>query len=144
MSLAMSVEEREQFLAGLHVGVLSVVAGDERGPLAVPVWYHYQIGGQVSVITGRNSRKGRALRESGRMTLCAQDESPPYRYVSVEGPVAFSELDPGERLAMARRYLGTEGGDWYVAVNPDPGRENVIFRMTPEHWVSVDYGKGLS
>ena len=144
MSLAMSVEEREHFLAGLHVGVLSVVAGNERGPLAVPVWYHYQIGGQVSVITGRNSRKGLALRGSGRMTLCAQDESPPYRYVSVEGPVAFSELDPGERLAMARRYLGTEGGDWYVASNPDAGRESVIFRMTPEHWVSVDYGKGLS
>jgi PPOX class probable F420-dependent enzyme len=144
MSLAMSVEEREQFLAGLHVGVLSVVAGDNRGPLAVPVWYHYQAGGQVSVITGRNSRKGRALREAGRMTLCAQDESPPYRYVSVEGPVALEELDPGERLAMARRYLGTEGADWYVASNPDPDHENVIFRMTPEHWVSVDYGKGLS
>jgi hypothetical protein len=48
------------------------------------------------------------------------------------------------RLAMARRYLGTEGGDWYVVSNPDPDHENVIFRMTPEHWVSVDYGKGLS
>jgi nitroimidazol reductase NimA-like FMN-containing flavoprotein (pyridoxamine 5'-phosphate oxidase superfamily) len=144
MSLAMSVEEREQFLAGLHVGVLSVVAGNERGPLTVPVWYHYQVGGQVSVITGRNSRKGRAMRESGRMTLCAQDESPPYRYVSVEGPVAFEELDPGDRLAIARRYLGSEGGDQYVAGNPDPERELVMFRMTPEHWVSVDYGKGLS
>jgi PPOX class probable F420-dependent enzyme len=143
MSLAMSVEEREQFLAGLHVGVLSVVAGDDRGPLAVPVWYHYQIGGQVSVITGRNSRKGRALRGSGRMTLCAQDENPPYRYVSVEGPVAFDELDPGERLAIARRYLGAEGGDQYVAGNPDPERESVMVRMTPEHWVSVDYRKGL-
>jgi nitroimidazol reductase NimA-like FMN-containing flavoprotein (pyridoxamine 5'-phosphate oxidase superfamily) len=144
MSLAMSVEEREQFLAGLHVGVLSVVAGNERGPVAVPVWYHYQVGGQVSVITGRNSRKGQALCGSGRMTLCAQDESPPYRYVSVEGPVAFEELDPRDRLAMARRYLGTEGGDQYVAANPDPERESVMFRMTPEHWVSVDYGKGLS
>lgn len=144
MSLAMNVAERGQFLAGLHVGVLSVTAGDGRGPLAVPVWYHYQVGGQVSVITGRNSRKGRALLATGRMTLCAQDESPPYRYVSVEGPAVLEELDPDERLAMARRYLGTEGGDWYVASNPDPHRENVVFRMTPEHWVSVDYGKGLS
>jgi nitroimidazol reductase NimA-like FMN-containing flavoprotein (pyridoxamine 5'-phosphate oxidase superfamily) len=150
MSLAMSVEEREQFLAGLHVGVLSVAvkgegeAGAGRGPIAVPVWYDYRAGGQVSVITGRNSRKARALRAVGRMTLCAQDESPPYRYVSVEGPAAFEELEPDERLAMARRYLGTEGGDWYVAGNPDPDRENVIFRMTPEHWVSVDFGKGLS
>jgi hypothetical protein len=33
--------------------------------------------------------------------------APPYRYVSVEGPVVSEEeLDPSGRLAMARRYLG--------------------------------------
>jgi nitroimidazol reductase NimA-like FMN-containing flavoprotein (pyridoxamine 5'-phosphate oxidase superfamily) len=145
MSLAMSVGEREQFLAGLHVGVLSVAidgeAGRGRAPLAVPVWYDYQPGGELSVITGRGSRKGLALSAAGRMSLCAQDENPPYRYVSVEGPVTVEELDPAERLAMARRYLGPEGGDRYVASNPDPEHENVIFRMRPEHWFSVDYRK---
>lgn len=141
MSFAMSVAQREQFLAGLHVGVLSVTAGETRAPIAVPVWYDYQPGGQVSVITGRGSRKGVALAAAGRMSLCAQDENPPYRYVSVEGPVGIEELDPVERLAMARRYLGPEGGDQYVASNPDPERENIIFRMRPEHWLSVDYGK---
>jgi nitroimidazol reductase NimA-like FMN-containing flavoprotein (pyridoxamine 5'-phosphate oxidase superfamily) len=141
--LTMSAAERERFLAGLHVGVLSVAvtADGDRGSLAVPVWYDYQAGGQVSVITGRNSRKGLAIRAAGRMSLCAQDENPPYRYVSVEGPVVIEELDAAERLAMARRYLGTEGGDQYVASNPDPAGENIIIRMRPEHWLSVDYGK---
>jgi nitroimidazol reductase NimA-like FMN-containing flavoprotein (pyridoxamine 5'-phosphate oxidase superfamily) len=141
MSLTMSVEEREQFLAGLHVGVLSVTAGGGRGPLTVPVWYDYYPGGPVNVITGRSSRKGQAIAAAGRMSLCAQDENPPYRYVSVEGPVVFEELDLDERLAMARRYLGTDGGDRYVADNPDSDGENVVIRMTPEHWLSVDYGK---
>jgi nitroimidazol reductase NimA-like FMN-containing flavoprotein (pyridoxamine 5'-phosphate oxidase superfamily) len=141
MSFAMSAEEREQFLAGLHVGVLSVAAGGARGPLTVPVWYDYRPGGQVSVITGRSSRKGEAIAAAGRMSLCAQDENPPYRYVSVEGPVVIEELDLDERLAMARRYLGTDGGDRYVASNPDATGENVMIRMTPEHWLSVDYGK---
>ncbi len=147
MSLAMSVAEREQFLAGLHVGVLSVAAagdgetGGSRAPLAVPVWYDYRPGGRVSVITGRNSRKGLAIVAAGRMSLCVQDEKPPYRYVSVEGPVEMEELDPAERLAMARRYLGTAGGDRYVAGNPDPSGEGAMFRMTPQHWLSVDYGK---
>jgi hypothetical protein len=149
MSFAMSVAEREQFLAGLHVGVLSVAAKADRevdgpagrAPLAVPVWYDYQAGGQVSVITGRSSRKGLAIRAAGRMSLCAQDENPPYRYVTVEGPVVIEDLDPAERLAMARRYLGTEGGDQYVASNPDPAGENMMIRMRPEHWLSVDYGK---
>ena len=141
MSFAMSAQEREHFLAGLHVGVLSVVAGEGRGPIAVPVWYDYQPGGQVSVITGRSSRKGQAIAAAGRMSLCAQDENPPYRYVSVEGPVVIEELDLDDRLAMTRRYLGPERGDHYVAGNPDPAGENVMIRMTPEHWLSVDYGK---
>jgi nitroimidazol reductase NimA-like FMN-containing flavoprotein (pyridoxamine 5'-phosphate oxidase superfamily) len=141
MSFAMTVEERERFLAGLHVGVLSVAVTGSRGPVTVPVWYDYQPGGQVSVITGRSSRKGLALAAAGRMSLCAQDENPPYRYVSVEGPVAIDELDLGERLAMARRYLGPDGGDRYVASNPDPAGENVMIRMTPERWLTVDYGK---
>ena len=75
--------------------------------------------------------------------MCVQDASPPYRYVSVEGPVVREEeLDPAERLAMARRYLGPAGGDRYIAGRPDPGRENVAFRMRPEHWLSQDQGKG--
>ena len=135
----MSAQQRQQFLAGLHVGVLSVAAGDGRAPLAVPVWYDYEAGGRVSVITGRTSRKGRAIIASGRMSLCAQDEKPPYKYVSVEGPVEMEELDEADRLAMARRYLGEAGGDRYVASNPDQDGEQVMFRMNPEHWLSVDY-----
>jgi hypothetical protein len=42
---------------------------------------------------------------------------------------------------MARRYLGAAGGDRYLAANPDPGRQNVAFRMRPQHWLSQDQGK---
>ena len=42
---------------------------------------------------------------------------------------------------MARRYLGAAGGHRYLAENPDPGRENVAFRMRPQHWLSQDQGK---
>jgi hypothetical protein len=75
------------------------------------------------------------------MTLCAQDEAPPYRYVSVEGPVVFEEAEFDERLAMARRYLGPEGGDEYIASNPADAEDSLMVRMTPEHWLGVDYGK---
>jgi len=139
----MSAAEREEFLAGVHVGVLSAATGKKGRTLAVPVWYGYQPGGLLTVLTGRRSRKAAAMRAAGRFSLCVQDDSPPYRYVSVEGPVVGEEeLDPSERLAMARRYLGAEGGDRYVADNPDPQRENVAFRMLPEHWLSQDQGKG--
>ncbi len=142
MWVAMSAAERDEFLAGVHVGVLSAAMGTAGQTLAVPVWYSYQPGALLTVLTGRRSRKAAAIRAAGRFGLCVQDASPPYRYVSVEGPVVSEEeLDPAERLAMARRYLGTTGGDRYVAGNPDPGRENVAFRMRPEHWLSQDQGK---
>ena len=143
MWVLMSAAEREEFLAGVHIGVLSAAAGTAGRTLAVPVWYSYQPGGLLTVLTGRRSRKAAAVRAAGRFSLCVQDERPPYRYVSVEGPVVSEEeLDPAERLAMARRYLGAAGGDRYVADNPDPGRSNVAFRMRPERWLSQDQGKG--
>jgi PPOX class probable F420-dependent enzyme len=142
MSLHMSRQEREEFLAGLHVGVLSVASQDGSGPLAVPVWYAYTPGGTVNVSTGRGSRKAAAILAAGRFTLCAQDERPPYRYVSVEGPVAIEEATEDERRALARRYLGPADGDAYIA--SVPGGDEIILRLTPEHWLTADYGKEYS
>ena len=138
-ALSMSPAEREQFLAGVHVGVLSVASGDGAGPLAVPVWYTYQPGGTVNVSTGRGTRKARAIAAAGRFSLCAQDERPPYRYVTVEGPVLIEDATDAERLELARRYLGTESGDAFLAANP--GGTQVMIRMTPERWLSADYGR---
>ena len=145
MWTVMDAAAREEFLAGVHVGVLGAALGAPGRTLAVPVWYDYRPGGLVTVLTGRGSRKAQAIRAAGRFSLCAQDEHPPYRYVSVEGPVV-SEEEPSaaERLALARRYLGTAGGDAYVTDNPDPGQENMAFRMRPEHWLSQDQGTGLA
>jgi PPOX class probable F420-dependent enzyme len=140
MSATMSREEREQFLAGVHVGVISVASVDGGGPLAVPVWYSYRPGGTVDVITGGSTRKAAAIRAAGRFSLCAQEENPPYKYVSVEGPAAAEEVaSHDERLDLARRYLGPEGGDAYVSQVPTGGQ--VLFRMTPERWLTVDYSK---
>ncbi len=139
MPVTMTREEREQFLGGVHVGVLSVASVDGGGPLAVPVWYSYQPGGTVNVITGGSTRKAAAIRAAGRFSLCTQDERPPYKYVTVEGPVTIEEASHDERLALARRYLGPEGGDAYVSANPTGGQ--IVVRMTPEHWLTVDYGK---
>jgi PPOX class probable F420-dependent enzyme len=143
MWVAMSAAEREEFLADVHVGVLSATVGTAGRTLAVPVWYSYEPGGLLTVLTGRRSRKAAAIRAARRFGLCVQDDSPPYRYVSVEGPVVSEEeLDPAERLAMARRYLAAAEADRYSTDNPDPERKNVAFRMRPERWLSQDQGKG--
>jgi PPOX class probable F420-dependent enzyme len=140
MSLSMSRTEREEFLAGVHVGVLSVASDDGSGPLTVPIWYTYQPGGTVNVSTGRGTRKARAIEVAGRISLCAQDERLPYKYVTVEGPVVVEDATDAERLELARRYLGSEGGDAFIAANPGGGQ--VMIKMTPEHWLTRSYSNG--
>jgi len=142
MTLVMTVDERQAYLADLHVGVVSVAAADGRAPLTVPIWYGYEPGGLLSFVTGENSRKTRALREAGRCSVCAQDEALPYKYVTVEGPVvAIDPVDEEERRLIARRYLGTEGGDAYIAATANERLTSVTIRIRPEHWLSADFGK---
>ena len=138
----MTTGEREAFLAGLHVAVLSV-DDPGRGPLTIPVWYSYAPGGTVSVVTGGQSVKAQLLRAAGRFSLCVQSESMPYHYVSVEGPItALDEaVSDEERRALAQRYLGAEGGDLYVASTAGQAADSVAFRMAPERWRTSDYGK---
>lgn len=143
-STRMSREEREAFLADVHIGVMSI-AEPGRGPLTAPIWYGYEPRGELWVVTGRGSRKMRRLEEAGRFSLLAQTEEPPYRYVSVEGPVTSVEPADRERhlRPMAHRYLGERLGDRYVETTSGAGEseESVLVRMRPERWLSVDYGK---
>ena len=53
--LSMSAKERKGFLVGLHVGVISI-AEPGHGPLTVPIWYAYEPGGDLRVVTDRDSR----------------------------------------------------------------------------------------
>ena len=142
MPLTMTITEREAFLAAVHVGVLSV-EDPGRAPLTVPVWYAYVPGGTVDVITGGQSAKARRLRAAGRFSLCAQTETPPYSYVSVEGPVSAVEgtVNADERRAMAYRYLGPEVGDLYLAATAADAAHNVVFKMSPERWLTTDFSK---
>ena len=141
MALTMTKEEREAFLADVHVAVISV-ADDGHGPLVVPIWYSYEPGGEVRIITGRTQRKGKLLERAGRFSLCVQREAPPYRYVSVEGPIVAVEASDLERdlRPLAHRYLGTEVGDLYVEDQRDVVG-SVLVRMRPERWLTVDYAK---
>jgi len=144
MSLAMSKDEREAFLAALHVGVISLEESG-RGPLTVPIWYAYEPGGDVRFLTDRDSRKGRLLRVGRRISFLAQSEQVPYAYVSVEGPIVSIESSDRDRnaLPIAQRYLGAELGRQYVAATAEERNAgaSVLVRMRPERWLTVDYKK---
>jgi nitroimidazol reductase NimA-like FMN-containing flavoprotein (pyridoxamine 5'-phosphate oxidase superfamily) len=142
MALAMSRAEREAFLAGTHVAIVSI-AEDGRGPLAVPVWYHYEPGGKVRFATGDVSRKARLLKHAGRASLCVQTETAPYLYVSVEGPTTIETIDfERDTREMAVRYLGPRMGEAYLkATYPEGTTSEVLVRLRPERWWSADFRK---
>jgi uncharacterized protein len=147
MSLAMTGQERERFLADVHVGIISIPE-EGRGSLSVPVWYAYELGNELRVMTGRTSRKGRLLERARRFSLCVQKETPPYKYVSVEGPIVAIEpanLDRDLR-PLAHRYLGAEAGERYMeSTRQDPAyRDNVLVRMRPDRWLTADFAKAGS
>jgi len=135
-----SETERQDFLAALHVGVLSVAA-DDRPPASVPIWYDYTPGGNIRINTGASSRKAKLVERAGAVTLVVQREEPPYQYVVVEGTVVDvtkpTPLDVREAIAI--RYLGEEGGRAFV--QSLEGQESVLFTIRPDRWLTADFSE---
>jgi nitroimidazol reductase NimA-like FMN-containing flavoprotein (pyridoxamine 5'-phosphate oxidase superfamily) len=139
--MALSAEEREQFLAEPHVGALSVVERPDRAPLTVPLWYQYTPGGELWVRTPPGSRKARAIAAAGRFTLLVDRTEPTVRYVSVEGPVTRTEPDSPERAhEMAARYLPEDKVAGFLEFERTQIGEHVVLFLRPEHWLSSDMG----
>jgi PPOX class probable F420-dependent enzyme len=138
--LTMTKAEREEFLAGVHVGVLSVSRPGGAAPAVAPIWYGYEPGGDVVIVTGREAEKTRLVREHGQASLCVQTEELPYRYVTISGPAVVEDtVDQEMRRALAHRYLGPELGDTYIAATE--GEDSVTLRIRPERWHTTDYTK---
>ncbi len=138
----MTRDEREGFLAAIHVGVLTV---DEpgRGPLSVPVWYLYEAGGEIVIVTRPEARKARLLGTGARASFCVQSEDMPPKYVTIQGRVVSAEPADVERdlKPIVRRYLGAPVGDAYVDGTRPNGTNEIVVRIHPERWYSRDFGK---
>jgi hypothetical protein len=147
MPRPLTAAEREEFLAALHVGVVSVIDG-VRGPLTSPVWYTYRPGGDIAFCTRRDTRKARLLALGARVSFLAQVEGDIARgslpsYVCVEGPVV--KLDPADLdrdlRPIVHRYLGPEVGDGYLkATRGDTAQDEIVVHIRPERWLSRDFG----
>ncbi|GAA4706374.1 pyridoxamine 5'-phosphate oxidase family protein [Streptomyces youssoufiensis] len=138
--MPLSLSERQDFLAEPHVAALAVAEAG-RAPLTVPVWYAYEPGGDVLVMTERGSRKARLIAAAGRFSLLVQRTEPTYRYVAVEGPVvAVESATEAELRALSARYLPAERVDDYVAGMVAGTKDLVNFRLRVERWLSADPG----
>ncbi len=135
--MALSIAEREEFLAQPHIASLSVAAGPERGPLMAPIWYDYVPGGPIWFVMHPESRKAKLIAATGRFSLLVHRLAPTTRYVSVEGSmIAMRPSTDDERRTMASRYLTPDKVEPYVEF----ARAEYRVDLKPEHWLSSDLG----
>ncbi|HEX6348995.1 MAG TPA: pyridoxamine 5'-phosphate oxidase family protein [Candidatus Dormibacteraeota bacterium] len=98
-------------------------------PRVVPVW-HALVDGEIHVPSQPDLYKCRALRADPRATLTVSTPELPYRVASVTGRAVVDRFDEKARIelvgALARRFLGEEAGERYLAGwmkggHPGPG-----------------------
>jgi PPOX class probable F420-dependent enzyme len=128
----MNVDECYAFCAEpVRPAILATVRRDGR-PHAAPIWFALDEG-EFVFTTGRDTIKGRNLRRNPRLTLCVQDDRPPFSYVLVEGSAALNE-DPQALVHWATsiggRYMGAARADEYGTRNAVAGEMVVRVRVS--------------
>ncbi|WP_406065490.1 PPOX class F420-dependent oxidoreductase [Streptomyces sp. NBC_01077] len=123
---------------GTRTGKLATVR-DDGSPHVVPIWFLLD-GDEFVFNTGKDTVKGRNLARDGRVSLCVDDDTPPFAFVSLSGRAELSE-DPKELRHWAgrigARYMGEDRADEFGKRNAVPGELLVRVRI---HKVTAQAG----
>ncbi|MFJ2931407.1 PPOX class F420-dependent oxidoreductase [Streptomyces sp. NPDC087219] len=115
---------------GTRTGKLATVR-DDGSPHVVPVWFLLD-GDEFVFTTGKDTVKGRNLARDGRVSLCVDDDTPPFAFVSLSGRAELSEDRAELRHWAGRigaRYMGEDRADEFGERNAVPGELLVRVRV---------------
>jgi len=129
----MSERERLRFLSeGTRTGKLATVRSD-GSPHVVPIWFVLDDDGALVFNVDGGSLKAKALQRDPRVSLCVDDETPPFAFVLLEGTAEVS-YDVDEMLPwstrIGARYMGAEAAEAFGRRNAVPGELLVRLRPT--------------
>jgi PPOX class probable F420-dependent enzyme len=128
----MDEAETRAFLTfGTRTGKLAVTRLD-GSPMVVPIWFARDDDGTLLFTTWAESIKGKSLRRDGRVSLCVDEDAPPYSYVRVDGTATLSDDQDLLRSWATRiggRYMGAALAEQYGQRNGVPGE--LLVRITP-------------
>lgn len=115
-----------------RTGKLASVRQDGR-PHIAPIWFIVD-GDDLIFTTWYATVKAANLRADQRVSLCVDDDTPPYAFVIIEGVAHVQETpDPATMLhwttALARRYMGDALAESYGKRNAVVGEW--LIRLTP-------------
>lgn len=109
---------------------LAVVRAD-GAPHVAPVWVDLD-GDQIMFMTSAETIKGKAILRDPRVSLCWDDEVPPFSFLTVAG-LAQTSVDQDELLAWSTRiggrYMGADRAEEFGRRNAVP--PEMLIRVTP-------------
>ncbi|CNG10707.1 Conserved hypothetical protein (pyridoxamine 5'-phosphate oxidase?) [Mycobacterium tuberculosis] len=124
-------EWRAFVMEGTRTGKAGVTRRD-GSPHVTPIWFVLD-GDDVLFNTSRHSVKGRVLARDPRLSICVDDQTPPFSYVQIQAEAALVEdLDEMRRWATAigGRYMGAGRAEEFGARNAVPTELLVRARIT--------------
>jgi PPOX class probable F420-dependent enzyme len=134
MADALTDQVRAFLLQGTRTGKLGTLM-PSGWPHVMPIWFVVD-GEEIVFSTGRDTVKGRYVRRDGRVSLCVDDERPPYAYVHVRGRARIDEqsdlLEWTTRIVQ--RYVGPEQAEAYGRRNAVP--TELLVRIRPERVIA--------
>jgi PPOX class probable F420-dependent enzyme len=126
----MSTKEIRKFLVqGTLTGKLATVRKDGN-PHVVPIWFildDIDDDNSVDIIftTGSRSVKARNIRLNNRVSICIDDQTPPFSFVTVYGIAEIQQSNWNELLKwatkIAERYMGKDNAESYGNRNSTEG-----------------------
>jgi PPOX class probable F420-dependent enzyme len=129
----LSPEEWKPFVLAepARTGKLGTIRADGR-PHVVPVWVAVD-GDDIVFNAGDATAKVKAIRRDPRVSMCFDDERPPFSFVTIEGTATLSDdLEEVRRWAtvIGGRYMGADRAEEYGARNGVPGE--LLVRVRPK------------
>ena len=101
-------------------------------PHIAPIWIDLDDDGSIIFTTSTTSIKGRSIKRDPRISMCVDDDRPPFTYVVLEGTATTSE-DPVELLRGATRiggrYMGVDRAEQFGRRNGVAGE--MLVRLKP-------------
>ncbi len=131
MAEKMSKSQWQAFLSeSTRTAKVSTVRADGSPHLA-PVWFLLD-GDDLVFNTGADTVKGRNLARDNRISICVDDDRPPFSFVTLQGRAELIDDLAEVRTWATRigaRYMGEERGEEFGARNGVPGELLVRVRI---------------
>ena len=122
-------------MKGTRTGKLSTVREDGH-PRVASIWFVLNAG-KIIFCTMDSSVKAKNIRHNPQVSICVDDESPPYAFVIIQGTARFSDNQKDLlkwNTILGGRYMGEKLAEVYGKRNTVEG--SLLVEVTPTKMIS--------